>query len=115
MMLASFDRPAQLPLVVGAEQPGLEMRERALRSRAQIVSLAKRLGSTRPDSRHVVEVTRRRQHAGAWWTLFVDDKPSDAHIPHGVVRQRVCEVTERDRWHGRMIARGRWIRHCDRW
>ena len=104
--LAPFDLPADLPLVIGAEQRWTVVAEGRLGGRANQRQPAERLRSAAEDTRRAVEPARRRPIAGARVVLSGVDEPSDAHVPHGLGRQRVRQMAEGDGRHRGVQTQG---------
>ena len=98
-MLAPFELPAHLPLVIGAQQPRPVVADGRLGGRAnRCVTAPNLLRSAARDARHAVDPARRRPIACARRVLLRVDEPSDPHIPHRIGRRRVRQMAE---GHGR--------------
>ena len=94
LVLAAFDLPTDLPLVIGAQQVGPVVAEGRLGRGAhdrQFTAAGRRPAC---DARGTVEPAWRRQVAR--WRLVVlgVDESADPHVPHGIGRRHMCQVAE---------------------
>ena len=78
------------------------------------VESAERLRRAAEDTGHAVEPARRRHDCPCSGRLLREDEPSDAHVPHGVGRQRVRQVAEGHGRHRRVPAQRRFERLHER-
>ena len=105
-MLAPVDLRADSPLVIRTEQPGPIVAEGGLDRRANLPHPADLLGAAAPDVFGLVDAVRDRRIARGRRRVLREAEPSHAHVPDGIGRRRVRQMTEIDRRHRRVE---RWV------
>ena len=103
----SFDLPADLPLVIGGEKSLAIVGERGLGRRAADLDSPELWRRAAGDTGDGVSPARDRRVAVAQRVVLGVDETSHSHVPHRVGRQRVRQVAEGDRRHGRAATHRR--------
>src|SRR5262245_33337966 len=96
-MLAAFELPARLPLVIDAEQAGPVLADRRFSRVANDRQLAEIARRPAGDARDAILMARCCKRTGARLVILREDEPSDTGIPDGTGRPRMRQVPERHR------------------
>src|SRR5262245_65871231 len=95
-MLAAFELPARLPLVVDAEQAGPVLADRRFSRVAndrQFAEIARRPAG---DARDAILMARCCKRTGARLVILREDEASDTGLPQRVVRRGMCDMSKGD-------------------
>src|SRR6185295_10465583 len=105
-VLALLDLPADLPLVIGAQEVRPVVAQRRLGRRANLVPGADLLRSAAGDARARVEPARRTWNTRARRALLREGEPSRTYLPHGIGRI-VRQMAKGDGRHRCLLVQGR--------